>query len=127
MKVVVFPYYVNFGGGDSVDAEVEVKLSEKDYQRLVKSANAVPRWHLDEDDEIVDIYRKVYAAIVKQNKIEFQEDPELIEDFLEDYDDYEEGMKITTEMVEEYLDQFIVGITYPEEFRDKNANEEDDD
>ena len=68
MKRFTFPYYVSFGKGDNTDCEIEVELSDKDAERLVRSANEGGRFRLNEDEGIADICDKVYEAVSQAEK-----------------------------------------------------------
>ena len=69
MITVEFPCYTNFGGGDSVDWEIEVELTDEEYARLKSALEKI-----DEDAEekfyenkdLADIYKKVYALAVDE-------------------------------------------------------------
>lgn len=70
MVTVEFPCYTNYGGGNSVDWEIEVELTDEEYARL----EAVLE-NLDEDEEEIeffenkeleDIFKKVYALALEQ-------------------------------------------------------------
>lgn len=60
MKEYSFPYFISFGRNDNVDNELVCKLSNKDALRLENSTHEGGRFRLDEDDEIADIYNKIY-------------------------------------------------------------------
>ena len=59
MKTYKFPY-----GGADWDSFVEFELTEEEAARLEASAKAEPRWHLDEDEAISDICKKIKQFIV---------------------------------------------------------------
>lgn len=126
MKIVTFPYCVSFGKGDNSESEVDVKLTEKENSRLERSARKEPRWQLDEDETLEDIYEKVYAAIVKQNQEVFTEEPDIAEEMLEWCDWYEPGTEITGEVIERYLEELHVCINYPEELQNFEDDENDE-
>ncbi len=63
MKRFTFPYYLSFGKGDNTDCKIEIELSDKDANRLVRSAREGGRFRLNEDEEIADICNKVYEAV----------------------------------------------------------------
>ena len=119
MKTYLFPYYISFGKNDSVDMEISVNLSEKDAKRLENSANCGGRFRLDADDEISDIFDKVYTLIIKKEEQELQENPQIVIDALE-----WEGIKIrsvTKKVIDQYLDELEIGVNYPISLQDLPA------
>ena len=68
MKVYTFPYGGSTGQGDTWDSEIDYELTDKEATRLEASAKAEPRWYLDEDDAISDIYNMISQFIFDENK-----------------------------------------------------------
>ena len=68
MRKHIFPYFISYGKLDSVDATVEIYLSEKDSKKLERSARFGGRFRLNEDEALSDVYSKVYKAILNQEK-----------------------------------------------------------
>ena len=118
MKIVTFPYCISLGDGDNSESEVDVKLTEKQNARLERSARKEPRFQLDEDESLDDIYNKVYDAIIAQEREVLEGSPDIAQEMLEWCDWYEPGMKITNEVVAQYLDEYQVFINYPEELQE---------
>ena len=114
MKEYTFPYYISFGKNDSIDCEVTISLSNKNAERLERSAKTKPRFRLDEDEDIWDIYDKVYDAIIKQEKEELLIDFTPVRDALSWTDDYDKDTLITEEQIDNYLDNLNRGINYPD-------------
>ena len=67
MKMYTFPYGGSTGKHDTWDSFANIEISDRDALRLEKSARKEPRWRLDEDPDISDIYNRVYRKIEKQN------------------------------------------------------------
>lgn len=117
MKEYSFPYFISFGRNDSVDNELVCKLSNKDALRLEKSAHEGGRFRLHEDDEIKDIYTKIYDKIRSLETKLLLANPEIVRDWLSWEDDYDPSDEITEEDVENYLDELDIGINYPIELQ----------
>ena len=117
MVEIVFPYYVKFGRNDSSENEITCSISDKDAKRLENSAKEGGRFHLDEDDEIEDIYNKVYKKVVTLEKDILLSNPEIVADWLSWEDDYNPNKRITKRDVERYLDEVDIGVNYPREFQ----------
>jgi len=117
MKEYTFPYYISFGRNDSVDNEIACKLSNKDALRLENSAHEGGRFRLDEDNEIEDIYNKIYDKIRSSECKFLLANPEIVQDWLSWEDDYDPSEEITEENVENYLDELTIGINYPRELQ----------
>lgn len=98
MKEYVFPYSVVLGKLDSVDSEIEVSISNKDADRLEKSAKEGGKYDLLDETELYAIFDKVYSAIMKREEAVYSEDSELSE-------------------IEEYLDEIDVKIYFPKELQ----------
>ena len=114
MKSFVFPYYVSFGKLDSVSCEIEIALSDKNAKRLERSAKEGGRFRLDEDQEISDIYDRVFDAILLLEKQTILSDSSLLDDALSWYDEYVPGEPVSEELLDRYLDDLTIGINYPE-------------
>ncbi len=121
MKTYTFPYGGSFGNGDSWDNTIDVELTNKDAARLEESAHKEPRWRLDEDPEIDDIYDKVYKAAYKQ---EIKNIPDFILDELRR--DYDKGSKRVSnlKLAKEYLEDTSIHVSYPEKLQE--LDEEND-
>lgn len=117
MKSFIFPYYISFGKGDSVDCEISIELTEEDAARLVASANEGGRFRLSEDERIKDIYDMVFTAIMDREKQALMDDPEPVEDALSWEDDYDPDAEITEEQIDAYLDELDMDVNYPEELQ----------
>lgn len=117
MKTITFPYYVSFGKLDSVSSEIELSISDKDAKRLERSAKEGGRFRLNEDEDLSDLYDKVYQKIIVAEKDVLISDPSPIKDFLSWEDDYDEESPITEDQIDYYLDSFAIGINYPEDLQ----------
>lgn len=117
MKKYTFPYYISFGKLDSVSAEIEYSLSDKDARRLERSAQEGGRFRLSEDDNIGDIFSRVLKAIIKQEKEFLLLDPSPVADALSWADDYDPDAQITEKDIDKYIDDLNIGINYPKELQ----------
>ncbi len=127
MKIYTFPYGGSFGKGDSWDSENEVELTDEEAVRLEASARKEPRWHLDEDPEISDIYDKVYEYLFNHDIETLMNDEYWIEEHRSDRE-YEGLEPISDrELAEEYMEETSFHVCYPEELQDLEEESEDED
>ena len=134
MKTYAFFVGGSAGKGDTWSYDLDVELTDEEAERLEASARKEPRWRLEEDPEIEDIYDKVYEAMM-ENEIKNVPDDllgEEIDDFLSDNDNWEdpeyseeEGcwIKKTIPMTERelairYLDNLTFNVCYPRDLQD---------
>lgn len=141
MKIYDFFVGGSAGKGDTWSYEISVELTDEEAARLEASARKEPRWHLDEDPEISDIYDKVYA-VGMDNELENYMETDLYEEDLQDYlDEAEWGepeyseefgcwikkLKAGTEkeIAEElFLDRYTFNVCYPSELQDLEVEED---
>ena len=115
MKTYKFPY-----GGAEWDSFVEFELTDEEAGRLEASAKAKPRWHLDEDETISDICKKIELFICEENKRMMKDDGRLEEAretwkyFHKDSD--EEYMPSDDELIDQEMGMWHV--CYPEPLQD---------
>lgn len=118
MKEYEFPYFVSFGPGDSGESSVTCNLSEKMAKRLEASAHEGNRFRLDDDESLSDIYEKVYKAVLNQERevlLEDEDNLSQVQDFLaEEDDEYDYDQPVTKKQIEQYLDELMIGINFPE-------------
>lgn len=117
MKTILFPYYISFGKLDSVSCEIEVSVSDKDAKRLERSTKEGGRFRLNEDENLSDLYDKVYHQIILTEKDALMSDPSPVKDFLSWEDGYDEDLPITEDQIDYYLDSLSIGINYPEDLQ----------
>lgn len=117
MKTIAFPYYISFGKLDSVSCEIELSISDKDAKRLERSAKEGGRFRLNEDEDLSDLYERVYKEIILFEKDSLLADPSTVEDYLSWEPDYDEKKPVTEEQIDHYLDELVIGINYPEELQ----------
>lgn len=121
MKIYEFPY-----GGAEWDSFVEFELTDEEAVRLEAFAKAEPRWHLDEDVAISDIYRKIEQFIYEENKRMMKADGRLEEAretwkyFNKNAD--EEAMPSDDELLDEEMG--IWHVCYPEALQALEEEEE---
>lgn len=127
MKTYTFPYGGSFGKLDSWDGANEVELTDEEAARLEASARKEPRWRLDEDPEINDIYEKVYEFLYNHDIEEVMKDEDLLEELREDYEseDEDEEPLSDRELAEEYMDNTTFNVCYPEELQNLEDDTED--
>lgn len=99
MKKLIFPGFVNFGGGDSCDTEVEIELSEAEENRLRIAARTEEEFNACED--VRDIYKRVYEALVASETAQIRK-------YNEEYRDMPSEWRIDK--------VFRVGISFPDEY-----------
>ena len=102
-----FPISGSGGKGDTWEGIIDVELSEKEYARVVESSKK-GFWHMCDDDEISDIYDKIYAQVVDAT-IENEQD--MIDEYREDYELPEDASD--REVIESFLDCQDCRISYP--------------
>lgn len=117
MHTFVFPYYVSFGKEDSTDTSIAVSISDKDAKRLIRSAQQGGRFHLNEDDDIQDIYEKVFCKIIDHEKAVLYDDPSLMEAMLEFDEDSDSMQEDVEEQIDQHLEELVIGINYPVEYQ----------
>ena len=134
MKTYAFFVGGSAGKGDTWDYDLDVELTDEEAERLEESARKEPRWHLDEDPEISDIYDKVYDAAYENelsnvDEVFIEEEREIYFDDNENWEEpeYCEEQKcwikrakpITDrELAIRYLDGISINVCYPHELQD---------
>ncbi len=130
MKSYAFFVGGSAGKGDTWSYDFKFDLTDEEADRLEASARKEPRWHLDEDPEISDIYNKVYAAAYENElkNIDSSIISDELDSYLSDDENYEEpeycdelGCWIKRakpisdrELAEEYFDGLTFDVCYPE-------------
>ena len=126
MKTFVFPFYISLGKLDSVSCEIEFELSDKDARRLEQSAKEGGRFRLNEDEDIEDIYYRVYDAIIDSEREGLKANPTIFQDTLngddddsDDQDDLgdQDDQDELDEQIDSYLEDLNIGINYPEDLQ----------
>ncbi len=138
MKTYSFFAGGSAGKGDTWSYDFDFELTDEEAARLEASARKEPRWHLDEDPEISDIYDKVYAAAYENelNNVDSDFIEELRDDYLSDDDNYEEpeyceelGCWIKRakpftdrDFAVEYFDRLTFSICYPRDLQNLDTD-----
>lgn len=117
MKTYTFPYYVSFGRNDSVDCAIDCEINDKQAKKLEHSAKESGRFRLDEDDDLQDVYDRVYKAIIQHESELLSYDPSPVKDSLSWEDDYDESVPVSAEQISAYLDNLTIGINFPFELQ----------
>lgn len=108
-----FDCWMNWGKGDSTDWEIEVDVTEEEYERLKEVA--VEGLEFDEAESVKDIYNRVYKLIVDEATVNLlEEDPDLAEE----YEDEEEWSAD---------ELYSFGVNIPEWFYDEVCDEDSED
>lgn len=120
MKKYTFPYGGSFGPGDSWDGEVEVELTNRDASRLEESARKEPRWRLDDDPEVYDIYCKVEKKAIRNDILSITSDDSFMEQLRSDYEDRHDDERIPADstIARKWLEESTLHINYPKELQD---------
>ena len=118
MKIYGFPY-----GNEEWDSVFECELTEDEAERLEASAHEEPRFHLNEDDAIADIYDRIEQLIFEANKRTMKEDGAL-EELREEYNDESDDPMTDDDLVEMEMGDWF--ICYPEELQDLDPDEDED-
>lgn len=109
--LVNFGAYVSYGRMDSIDYEVEVELTEEEYERVKESCKTHMR--MREDDAISDIYDKVYQAALKLDLDVMKSDKEMLAEKMA----WHLGISDEEALEREYTDEEIVAMLESEENR----------
>lgn len=107
MKTITFPAYCTFGKGDSGETEVEVELTDEEYERVMKYGTDEDYYYdgFSECEELKDIYDKVYTIAVDQMTEEMRDFGDLDEKYAND-----PNWKVD--------DLYHCGVHFPFEFED---------
>ncbi len=126
------------GKGDTWSYDLDVELTDEEAERLEASARKEPRWRLEEDPELSDIYDKVYDAMMENEISNVPSDllSDELDDFLSDEDNWEEpeyceeegrwikkSLPISDrELAIRYLDSMSFNVCYPTELQDLESD-----
>lgn len=115
---VTFPGYVRFGKLDGTDFEVDVELTDEEYERL--KASRKTHWDMDEDDEIADIYDMAYSASLDMDIDVLRDDEDLLAEKMAWHLDISEEEASEREYTDEEIIEMLEaegtrGINYPED------------
>ena len=134
--MIIYSFFVggSAGKGDTWDYDFDYELTDEEAARLEASARKEPRFYLNEDPEISDIYEKVYAAAYENELDNVYDDfiEELRDEYLSDDDNYgrpeysnELGCWIKKalprtdrEFAEQYFENLSFNVCYPRELQD---------
>ena len=133
MKTYAFFVVGCAGKGDTWSYDLDVELTDEEAERLEASARKEPRWRLEEDPEISDIYDKVYEALLENEIKNVDEDhiADELDDYLSDDDNWEDpeysdelgcwikkAVPITErELAIRYLDGYTFNACYPQDLQ----------
>ena len=110
MKTLTFPAYCTFGKGDSGETEVEVRLTDEEYE-LITILGTQPDIYYDGFDsceELADLYDQIYSVAVDQMTQEMRDfgDPDIVEEI---------GANNPSWKID---DTYSCGVNFPFEFED---------
>ncbi len=126
---VTFGAYVRYGKLDSVDYDVEVELTEEEYERVKESSKT--HWRMREDDSISDIYDRVYEAALDIDLEVMRDTPELLAEKMAWYLDISEEEALERYFEDEEIIEMLEnegdrGISYPSDLEDERDFEEEE-
>lgn len=126
---VTFGAYVRYGKLDSVDYDVEVELTEEEYERVKESSKT--HWRMRDDDSISDIYDRVYEAALDIDLEVMRDTPELLAEKMAWYLDISEEEALERffedeEIIEMLENEGDRGISYPSNLEDERDFEEEE-
>lgn len=118
MKTVTFPAYCTFGKGDSGESEVDVELTDEEYERVMALGTDADIYYdgFSECEELKDIYDKVYQIAVAQMTEEMRDYGEA--EIIESLGANDPNWKID--------DTFHCGVNFPFGFEDMIEDDEDE-
>lgn len=117
METITFLAYCTYGKGDSGESEVEVELTDEEYERVMALGTKADVFYdgFSRCEELKDIYDKVYAIAVEQMTDEIR--------FYGDFD--EDEYKKISDPNWKVDDMYACGVNFPWEFEDM-IDEEDE-
>ena len=106
MKEFTFPAYCTYGKGDSGESWIDVELTDKEAERLIKYGTQAELYYngFYECKEIKDIYDKIYSLAVAQMTEELR-NGDLCEEYANNPNWYVD-------------DTYQCGVNFPDEFED---------
>ena len=112
MKEFTFTAYCTFGRGDSGETEVDVELTDEEYERLVKFGTQPDIYYngFSKCKELADLYNRIYSLAVDQMTEEMRDFGDLEEKYAND-----PNWKIT--------DLYHCGVNFPWEFENMLSEE----
>lgn len=120
MKTVAFIAYVNFGKCDDASYDVEVKLTDEEYNRVKQSMEEYEC--MNEDESISDIYEKVYKAALNMDIEALRDDKKYLAERMEEHLDisYEDAFarEYTDEEITDMLEENHRSVNYPDLLED---------
>ena len=127
--LITFKGYVSYGKLDSVEYDVDVLISEEDYERLKVSAKNHMR--MAEDSAISDIYEKVYQAALNLDVEVLREDEEMLADKMAWYLDLTPEEAAEREYSDEEIEEMFEAegarsVGYPSEIEEALRYKDDD-
>lgn len=113
MKEFTFIAYCTFGKGDSGETEVDVELTDEEYERLIKFGTQPDIYYNEfyRCKELEDLYNKIYNIAVDQMTEEMRDFGDLEDKYAND-----PNWKVD--------DLYPCGVNFPREFEDLLAEEE---
>ena len=107
MKTITFPAFCRFGKLYSGESDVEVELTDEEYDRIMKYGTNADIYYNEFPNckELKDLYDKIYTIAVDQMTQEMREYGDLEEKYANDPD-----WKVD--------DTYYCGVHFPFEFED---------
>ena len=112
MKEFTFTAYCTFGRGDSGETEVDVELTDEEYERLVKFGTQPDIYYngFSKCKELADLYNRIYSLAVDQMTEEMRDFGDLEEKYAND-----PNWKVN--------DLYHCGVNFPWEFENMLSEE----
>ena len=116
METITFIAYCTYGKGDSGESEVDVELTDEEYERVMALGTKADVFYkgFSRCTELKDIYDKVYAIAVEQMTDEI---------LMGDFDEDDERLSDPNWKAD---DTYACGVNFPWEFEDMIEEEEDE-
>lgn len=116
MNTITFLAYCTFGKGDSGETEVDVELTDEEYERVMTLGTKADVYYngFSRCAELKDIYDKVYAIAVDQMTDEI---------LMGDFDEDDERLSDPNWKAD---DTYACGVNFPWDFEDMIEEEEDE-
>jgi hypothetical protein len=107
MKEITFVAYCRFGKGDSGETDVEIELTDEEYERVMTLGTDANVYYkgFSNCEELRDIYDKAYAKAIDQMTEEMRDYGELEEEYASD-----PNWKID--------DMYACGVNFPFDFEE---------
>ena len=122
MVVLNFVGYIVFGKGDSNSYITEYEVTEEEYKKILESYKSQKFIHMEDDQSLSDICRKIYNKAGEVDMAELKSDEDYLNDLMSDYldlDPEDEEFDYSDEDIQDMMESFWRRVVdYPEEFEE---------